>query len=119
MGTPFDYAVARLINACAYVKTAHDLATKWRLDLTGGFTLDLYFNETLGKYSYTLIQGSERVMGWDNAAHHPGLANFPHHAHRPDGRIVPSRLGGDPKVDLDQVRQEIETFLSARKLPAE
>lgn len=50
-------------------------------------------------------------MGWDNARHHSGLENFPHHAHLPDGRVEPSALTGDPTRDLDWVRQEIERYL--------
>ena len=87
MATEFNRAVARFIATCAYVTAVHDLVTKWRLELVGGYILDLYFNETLGKYGYTLVQAHTRVMGWDNAPHHPGLANFPHHVHRPDGQI--------------------------------
>jgi len=77
----------------------------------GRYVFDLYFNETLGKYSYTLVQAGTRVLGWDNAPHHPGLANSPHHVHRPDGWIEPSTLIGDPDHDLEQVRLEIEAFL--------
>jgi hypothetical protein len=112
MATGFDRAVARFIASCARVTAVRDLVTKWRLELVGGYILDLYFNETLGKYGYTLVQAGTRVLGWDNAPHHPGLANFPHHVHRPDGRIEPSTLTGDPDHDLEQVRLEIEAFLA-------
>ena len=112
MATGFNRTVARFIATCADVTGVHDLATKWRLELVGGYTLDLYFNETLGKYSYTLVQAGMRVFGWDNARHHPGLANFPHHVHQPGGQIEPSTLTGDPDHDLEQVRHEIESFLA-------
>jgi len=111
MAAAFDRAVAHFIAACRYVTAVHDLVTKWRIELTGGYTLDLYFNETLGKYSYTLVQGGKRVLGWDNAHHHPDLPNFPHHFHRPDGQIEPSALVGDPTLDLEQARLEVEAFL--------
>jgi len=58
------------------------------------------------------VQARRRVLGWDNALHHPGLANFPHHVHPPDGQIEPSALTGDPDHDLEQVRHEIEAFLA-------
>jgi hypothetical protein len=112
MAAEFNRAVARFIATCAYVTAVHDLITKWRLELVGGYILDLYFNETLGKYGYTMVQARTRVLGWDNAPHHPGLANFPHHVHRPDGQIEPSALTGDPDHDLEQVRLEIEAFLA-------
>lgn len=51
MATPFDQALADFIRHSAYVLAAHELATKWRLELVGGYVLDLYFNATLGKYS--------------------------------------------------------------------
>ena len=113
MAAEFNRAVAQLIAACAYVTAVHDLVTKWRLELVGGYILDLYFNETLGKYGYTLVRASRRVLGWDNARHHPGLANFPHHVHRPNGQIETSTLTGDPDHDLELVRLEIEAFLAA------
>ena len=111
MAAALDHALARFIAACPHVVTVHDLVTKWRLELSGGYALDAYFNETLGKYSYTLVQARRRIVGWDNAPHHPGLANFPHHVHRPDGTIEPSTLTGDPEPDLEQIRLEIEALL--------
>ncbi|MGA9349152.1 MAG: DUF6516 family protein [Anaerolineae bacterium] len=112
MAAEFNRAVAHFIATCAYVTAVHDLVTKWRLELVGRYILDLYFNETLGKYGYTMVQARTRVLGWDNAPHHPGLANFPHHVHRPDGQIEPSALTGDPDHDLEQARLEIEAFLA-------
>ena len=111
MAAAFDRAVAHFIATCRCITVVHDLVTKWRIELTGGYTLDLYFNETLGKYSYTLVEGGKRVLGWDNARHHPGLPNFPHHVHQPDGHTESSTLIGDPAYDLEQVRTEVEAFL--------
>lgn len=112
MAAGFDHALARFIDACVYVTTVHDLVTKWRLELVGEYILDLYFNETLGKYSYTLVRAGTRILGWDNAPHHPDLPNFPHHMHRLDDQIAPSMLTGDPDHDLEQVRLEIEAFVA-------
>jgi hypothetical protein len=61
------------------VQAIHDLVAKQRVELTGGYVLDLYFNETLGKYSYALVWDDRRLLGWDNASHHPDLTNSPHH----------------------------------------
>jgi hypothetical protein len=113
MATSFDRAVARLIDTCRYVTTVHDLVTKWRIELTNGYILDLWFNESLGKYSYALVKENKRVLGWDNAPHHPGLANFPHHLHCADGSVESSPLSGNPDDDLEHIRIAIEAFLSA------
>jgi hypothetical protein len=107
-------AVARFIVLCPYVQVVHDLVTKQRVVLTGGYVFDLYFNETLEKYSYTLVQGSRRLIGWDNASHHPGLANYPHHLHLEDGTVVPSRLTGVPEQDIEHVAAELNKFMARR-----
>ena len=111
MATGFDLAVAQFIARCRYVTSVQDLITKWRLELGDDHVLDLYFNPDLIKYSYTLIKRGERILGWDNARHYPGLENFPHHVHLSDRRVEPSALTGDPARDLDLVRQEIERYL--------
>jgi hypothetical protein len=113
MAARFDRAVDRFIARCACVRAVHDLVTKWRLELSHGHVLDLYYNESLDKYGYTLIVGGARVLGWDNAPHHPELDGFPHHVHRLDGRVEPSSLTGDPESDLDIVRNEVEAYLNA------
>ena len=114
MAITFDEALADFITRCTYVVVAHELATKWRVDLSDGYLLDLYFNATLGKYSYTIAKAGKRLWGWDNAPHHSELANFPHHVHRPDGTIAPSLLTGQPVQDLPQVRIFIETYLAGQ-----
>ena len=112
MAVTLDDALTNFIAKCALVSAVHDLMTKWRIDLKGGYFLDIYFNGTKGKYSYTLSQGEQRVLGWDNAPHHPGRSNFPHHFHQADGSILPSKLNGDPDHDLEIVRIAIEKFLA-------
>jgi hypothetical protein len=111
MAATLDNALTRFIEKCVFVTAVHDLMTKWRIDLKGGYFLDIYFNRTTGKYSYTLSQGEQRILGWDNAPHHPSQPNFPHHFHKEDGLIVSSDLNGDPDHDLDIVRVEIEKLL--------
>jgi len=59
--------------------------TKWRVQIKGGYALDIYFDASNGKYSYTLSQGESRVLAWDNAPHHPNQLNVPHRFHGPDG----------------------------------
>jgi hypothetical protein len=67
----------------------------------------------MGKYSYTLMLGTHRMLGWDNAPHHPTIPTFPHHVHYPDGTIAPSKLNGDPNHDLEHVEQAIQEFLQS------
>jgi hypothetical protein len=112
MATDFEEAVERFVAACPYVVALHDLVTKVRLEMTSDYVMDLYHNDTLAKYSYTLVKAEARLLGWDNARHHPQIANFPHHVHRIDGSIEPSALNGDPQHDLELVRLEIERFLA-------
>lgn len=114
MATGFDQAVAQFIAQCRYVTSIQDLITKWRLELDGVYFLDLYFNPDLNKYSYTLVSQGVRIMGWDNARHHPELANFPHHLHHRNEGVEPSGLSGDPEQDLEQIRHTIEVYLESR-----
>jgi len=89
--------------------------TKWRVQLKGGYALDIFFNVNNGKYSYTLSQGESRILGWDNAPHHSNLLNSPHHFHGADGSVTSSMLNGDPENDLELVRVEVERFLTERR----
>jgi hypothetical protein len=104
-------AISRFLANCPYVVSLQDLATKTRIELEKGYFLDLYYNETLGKYAYTLILQNRRVVGWDNAPHHPTLANFPHHFHAEDGEVQSSTLTGDPERDIIQVVKTINAIL--------
>ena len=115
MATTFDEALADFIARCAYVVVAQELATKWRLELVDGYLLDLYFNAMLGKYSYTLAKDGKRILGWDNAPHHPALVNFPHHIHQPDGTIARSMLTGQPDQNLAQVQNFVEVYLDGAR----
>lgn len=111
MAITFDQAFARFISECPYVVAVRDLITKWRIELTGGYLLDIYYNDTVGKYSYTLVKGDQRIMGWDNAPHHPGISNFPHHVHHIDGSVEMSKFTGDPEHDLEELIHELEVLL--------
>jgi hypothetical protein len=111
-------AVARFLTRCPYVQSVHDLVTKQRIVLEGGYVLDLYFQEARQSYSYSLVQADQRVIGWDNAPHHPGLPNFPHHFHAADGEVVTASLTGAPEEDIDVVVGAVNE-LSAERLSRE
>lgn len=63
-------------------------------------------DEQLVEYSYYWLTADNRLkMGWDNAPHHRGLENFPHHKHvGSPTQIVPSH-----ETTLDAVMQVIAT----------
>lgn len=107
-------AVAHFIARCPYVRSVQDLLTKQRVVLEGGYILDLFFNEAQGEYSYTLIHENRRVIGWDNAPHHPSLTRSPHHLHREDGTVVASSLIGVPEEDIEAVLARLNQFLADR-----
>lgn len=75
----------------------------------------MYYNKTLGKYAYTLIKENKRIIGWDNAPHHKGLDNFPHHFHTADDRAIPSKLKGNPETDVYIVIEEINNFFALNR----
>jgi len=114
MAATLEGALNHFIANCPLVVSVHHLMTKWRIQLKGGYAPDFYFNATSGKYSYTLSQNDNRVLGWDNAPHHPNQPNYPHHFHDTDGNIVPSQLNGDPEHDLEIVRAEVERVLAEK-----
>jgi len=87
------------------------LGTKVRAYLLLGYALDVYYNQTLGKYSYTVIKENRRVIGWDNAPHHVSVETHPHHFHNVNGEIKPSHLSGNPLKDLDNVLNVVKNIL--------
>ncbi len=113
MAAKFINAISRFVADCPYVVSLQDLATKTRIELEKGYFLDLYYNETLGKYAYTLVRQNQRVVGWDNAPHHSQLANFPHHFHAEDGTVQDSGLTGNPEQDIIQITNTINTILGS------
>jgi hypothetical protein len=72
--------------------------------------MDMYYNKTLGKYAYTLVKENRRVISWDNAPHHKGLDNFPHHFHTVDGQTIPSELKVNPETDVYMVIEAVNKF---------
>jgi len=112
MATKLVEAISRFLAECPYVISLYDLMTKTRLELENGYFLDLYYNETCSKYSYTLIRKNKRIVGWDNAPHHPDLTNYPHHFHAENRTVQPSTFIGDPKSDIVEVIKTINDILS-------
>ena len=56
--------VAKNLTAYDIVTRVEFLGCKVRARLVKGYVLDIYYNQTLKKYSYTL---KRTISGWDNA----------------------------------------------------
>jgi hypothetical protein len=98
---------------CRYVSSSERLPTKVRFHLKGDYTCDLFYRSSTGSYSYTLLRGGQRVLGWDNAPHHRMLDNFPHHFHLEKGaEAVASTLTNNPVKDVALVARVINAFLA-------
>ncbi len=105
-------ALGIFVANCPHVVSTRDLLTKVRIELARSYILDLYYRESTGQYSYSLILNDQRVPGWDNARHHPGLLNAPHHYHREDGTVESSPMIGDPAQDIQIVAGRINALLA-------
>jgi hypothetical protein len=57
------------------------------------------------RYAYQYLRGTRAVFRYDNAPHHRGLPNFPHHKH------VGRKVVGATEPTLGQVLKEIATFM--------
>ena len=110
MAATFEDALKQLIRTSRLIISVHDMMTKWRIQLKGGYVLDVYFNASSQKYSYTLIKDDSRVLGWDNAPHHPGLANFPHHFRDADGSLRQPHLTGIPSMIWTPLLRKSSSF---------
>jgi len=107
-----QYSIANeLLNYDDIVLRVKFLRTKIRAYLVKGYILDVYYNQTRRKYSYTLIKKNRKIIGWDNAPHHVKVRTYPHHFHDIDGSIKPSNLSGDPLQDLDVVINEVRRVI--------
>ena len=65
----------------------------------------------LVEYRHQWMDPTRRVLRkrWDNASHHPGLANYPHHIHVDDeARVEPGRPLGILDV-VDVIAKEVST----------
>jgi hypothetical protein len=88
------------------------LMYKIRCDLPKGYFLQVRLRLMAGaiQYSYQLFT-TKPVLRWDNAPHHPSLANFPHHFHDDTDTKHPSGLSGDPMADLPVVLDEVTDYI--------
>jgi hypothetical protein len=91
------------------------LMYKIRCDLPKGYSLQIRLRlraDTI-EYSYQLFT-TRPVLRWDNALHHPSLANFPHHFHDDTDTVHPSDLSSNPLADLSAVLAEIVAYIRQR-----
>lgn len=102
---------------CRHVVSHQVLPTKLRFVLQAGYVCDLFFRSRAGGYSYTLVKGVQRLMGWDNAPHHPHISTAPHHFHTPKGTISSSPLTGEPGQDIVHVARVINHYLETGAIP--
>ena len=87
------------------------LGTKVRAHLSKDYVLDIYYNATFNKYSYTILKNGKRVIGWDNAPHHQQVKTHPHHFHDTQGNVVESSMQGSPTKDITAVLKEAKRLL--------
>jgi len=104
--------VAKVLTAYDIVVRVEFLGGKIRAYLLGDYIFDVYYNQILEKYSYTLIKENKRILGWDNAPHHVNVETYPKHFHDVNGAVKPSYLSGDPLKDLDYVIKAIKDILA-------
>jgi hypothetical protein len=74
-----------LIRAVDLLPARNPNHIRFRLTFTDGSRLQVseeWRRGELGAYSYYWLDAHDALLqGWDNAPHHPHLANYPHHAH--------------------------------------
>ncbi|EKQ54182.1 MAG: hypothetical protein B655_0984 [Methanobacterium sp. Maddingley MBC34] len=83
---------------------------RFKMDLIDGSEVHVfeYVSGKLEKldYSYHLQDKNKKlIVRWDNAPHHPGLENYPHHFH--DGQNVK----GVPKTTFHDILEELSQIL--------
>nr|MDO8078581.1 DUF6516 family protein [Candidatus Freyarchaeota archaeon] len=100
--------VARRAVNYKIVSHVEFLRTKVRVHLIGEYILDKYYNQTLGKYSYTLVKENKRIIGGDNAPHHLTVETYPDHFHMYNGTVRKSELSGNPLKDLNRVMKKVK-----------
>jgi len=111
MSLPTLLEVARKLVLSPLVLDVEFLGTKVRAHLPNGYILDVYYNATLQKYSYTIIKQNKRIIGWDNAPHHKHVKTHPHHFHTKDGKIIQSKMKGNPTQDVAPILRETKKIL--------
>ena len=113
MADKLTEALSLFVELCPHVVSTYDSVTKVRIELKNGFALEIYLRETIAQYSYTLLRADQRLVGWDNAPHHPDLPNAPHHMHNEDGTIESSPLTGDQTQDIRIVAEWVNSFFAS------
>jgi len=111
MSLPTLYQTATQLLSSPLIIDLEFLGTKIRAHLPKDYLLDIYYNATLQKYSYTIIKRNNRIIGWDNAPHHKHVETHPHHFHTANGRILPSKMKGNPTEDLPSILKQIRKIL--------
>jgi len=111
MSLPTLLETARKLYLSPLILDIEFLGTKVRAHLPNNYTLDIYYNATLQKYSYTIIKQNKRIIGWDNAPHHKHVQTHPHHFHTPDGKITQSKMKGNPTKDITSILKETKKIL--------
>jgi len=111
MSLPTLPETARRLLLSPLVLDIEFLGTKVRAHIPNSYTLDIYYNATLQKYSCTIIKQNKRIIGWDNAPHHKHVKTYPHHFHRPDGKITQSKMKSNPTEDITTILRETKKTL--------
>jgi hypothetical protein len=104
----------RITDLKTYGVNAFRVKMRAEVTSTLAFQVWLNHNPRHTRYAYQLFSHGSTLLRWDNAPHHPHLANFPHHFHDDQGWIVSSTLQGDPLRDLPVVLAEIKQFLKRK-----
>lgn len=60
------------------------------------------------RYHLQTMETKLLVSRWDNVAHHPQVASFPHHRHDEKGGVVSS-----PAMDIPRLLDAVLTFIPA------
>lgn len=98
--------------------TAYDAHLRVRVTLILGHSLEsseYVRRQPTGRievatYSYHLSdENHSLICRWDNALHHPTIANFPHHIHRGDETVVEP---GQP-IDIFEVLNQVRARLTS------
>lgn len=101
-----------VISKYAFVIRIENLYTMIRAYLRNNYFLDVCYNETLQKYSYTINQADLRVIGWDNARYHVNVSSHLHHFHSIDGIIMESQLSENLLQDIKLVMSQLKDELN-------
>ncbi len=72
---------------------------RYRLELSGGAMVEMFEkfrivsgDVNVSKYSFHWQDDDgDLIKRWDNAAHHPEIAGYPHHVHHRETDVSPSR----------------------------